>query len=288
MSPTTHSLLSSLSKDPTLTIPSMTQHLSSKAGSTRQTSLKNQWVLTHWDPKTISQATMRWTWTKTLILPNLQPGPLLTPSRSLMGHLSMDHLTVVQTVIRRDSPNMIRCLPLLTTPRLSSSSRIPLRILVLSWSLHRHYHQFSSRLRSHRGEEDQTHGCPCEEECVSAPLNLRVAATTRHRPLHEDPQMGAPSNPVFEVDFAPVAPPPMGYDNPIPAYAGSAVYDPLSSRPTPTTIMWRLTHTRQRGTTMLSTLRGLMEHPGELDTQLLGTNNRHLLNLHISSRRNQN
>ncbi|XP_035840261.1 leucine-rich repeat extensin-like protein 1 [Helianthus annuus] len=40
--------------------------------------------------------------------------------------------------------------------------------------------------------------------------------------------MGGPSNPVSEVDSALVAaPPPMGYDNPIPSYAGAAAYNPF-------------------------------------------------------------
>ncbi|MFS7963845.1 hypothetical protein Hanom_Chr08g00743091 [Helianthus anomalus] len=60
-------------------------------------------------------------------------------------------------------------------------------------------------------------------------------STTQHSsgshypPLYEDPQMGGPSNPVSEVESAPVAPPPshMGYDNPIPSYAGAATYKPF-------------------------------------------------------------
>ncbi|XP_021985065.1 leucine-rich repeat extensin-like protein 5 [Helianthus annuus] len=48
------------------------------------------------------------------------------------------------------------------------------------------------------------------------------------RRRRSDPQMGGPSNPVSEVDSAPVAPPPpMGYDNPIPSYAGAAAYNPF-------------------------------------------------------------
>ncbi|XP_021980338.1 wiskott-Aldrich syndrome protein family member 2-like [Helianthus annuus] len=41
--------------------------------------------------------------------------------------------------------------------------------------------------------------------------------------------MGGPSNPVSEVDSPPVAPPlpHMGYDNPIPSYAGPAAYNPF-------------------------------------------------------------
>ncbi|XP_022019123.1 extensin-3-like [Helianthus annuus] len=49
-------------------------------------------------------------------------------------------------------------------------------------------------------------------------------------PLYKDPQMGGPSNPVSEVDSPPVAPPPapqMGFDNPIPSYAGAAAYNPF-------------------------------------------------------------
>ncbi|KAJ0614589.1 hypothetical protein HanIR_Chr02g0064121 [Helianthus annuus] len=170
MSPTTRSLLLYLSSGPTPTILLATPHLSSIAGSTRQTTLKNQWVLTHLDLKTTSRATMPWTWTRTRIPPSLQPGPLTTPSRSLMGYLFMNHLTVVQIVTRRGSPNMIGCLHLITTPQPSSGSHYP--------------------------------------------------------PLHEDLQMGGPSNPVSEVDSAPVAPP-LGFGNPIPAYAGSAAYNPF-------------------------------------------------------------
>ncbi|MFS7888941.1 hypothetical protein Hanom_Chr00s000002g01600901 [Helianthus anomalus] len=41
--------------------------------------------------------------------------------------------------------------------------------------------------------------------------------------------MGGPSNPVSEVDTAPVAQPPpqMGYDNPIPSYVGTMAYNPF-------------------------------------------------------------
>ncbi|KAF5791331.1 hypothetical protein HanXRQr2_Chr09g0393531 [Helianthus annuus] len=42
----------------------------------------------------------------------------------------------------------------------------------------------------------------------------------------EDPQMGGPSNPIPEVNSVPMAPP-LGFDNPIPAYAGSAAYNPF-------------------------------------------------------------
>ncbi|XP_022019583.1 extensin-like [Helianthus annuus] len=50
---------------------------------------------------------------------------------------------------------------------------------------------------------------------------------SHYPPLYEDQQMGGPSNPVSEVDSAPVAPPPMGYDNLIPSYAGTAAYNPF-------------------------------------------------------------
>ncbi|XP_021999596.1 formin-like protein 20 [Helianthus annuus] len=50
---------------------------------------------------------------------------------------------------------------------------------------------------------------------------------SHHPPLHEDPQTGGPSNPVSEVDSAPVAPPPLGFGKPIPTYAGSAAYNPF-------------------------------------------------------------
>ncbi|MFS7980353.1 hypothetical protein Hanom_Chr10g00938431 [Helianthus anomalus] len=50
---------------------------------------------------------------------------------------------------------------------------------------------------------------------------------SHYPPLHEDPQMGGPSNPILEADSAPVAPPPLGFGNPIPTYAGSATYNPI-------------------------------------------------------------
>ncbi|XP_022019775.1 extensin-like [Helianthus annuus] len=47
-------------------------------------------------------------------------------------------------------------------------------------------------------------------------------------PLYEDPQMGGPSNPLSEVGSPPVAPSPhVGFDNPIPSYAGAAAYNPF-------------------------------------------------------------
>ncbi|MFS8021317.1 hypothetical protein Hanom_Chr16g01425961 [Helianthus anomalus] len=48
-------------------------------------------------------------------------------------------------------------------------------------------------------------------------------------PIYEDPQMGGPSNAVSDVDFAPVAPapPPMGYENPIPSYPDASGYNPF-------------------------------------------------------------
>ncbi|XP_022042001.1 leucine-rich repeat extensin-like protein 2 [Helianthus annuus] len=53
------------------------------------------------------------------------------------------------------------------------------------------------------------------------------SSNNHYPPLYEDPQMGGPSNPVSEVDSAPVAPPPshMDYDNLIPSYAGAAAYN---------------------------------------------------------------
>ncbi|XP_022032500.1 extensin-2-like [Helianthus annuus] len=52
---------------------------------------------------------------------------------------------------------------------------------------------------------------------------------SHYPPLYEDPQMDGPSNPVSEVESAPVAPPPsyIGYDNPIPSYASPAAYNPF-------------------------------------------------------------
>ncbi|MFS7947218.1 hypothetical protein Hanom_Chr06g00545521 [Helianthus anomalus] len=53
--------------------------------------------------------------------------------------------------------------------------------------------------------------------------------SSNYPPIFEDPQMGGPSNVVFEVNFALVAhaPPPMGYENPIPAYPDAAGYNPF-------------------------------------------------------------
>ncbi|XP_021974652.1 extensin-like [Helianthus annuus] len=42
----------------------------------------------------------------------------------------------------------------------------------------------------------------------------------------EDPQMGGPTSPIPDVNSVPVVPP-LGFDNPIPAYAGSAAYNPF-------------------------------------------------------------
>ncbi|XP_022030597.1 early nodulin-75-like [Helianthus annuus] len=58
-------------------------------------------------------------------------------------------------------------------------------------------------------------------------------SSNSHYPqLYEDPQMGGPSNPVSEVESAPVAPPlqQMGYDNPIPSYHGAAAYNPFEQQ----------------------------------------------------------
>ncbi|KAM0008823.1 hypothetical protein Hdeb2414_s0103g00794491 [Helianthus debilis subsp. tardiflorus] len=57
----------------------------------------------------------------------------------------------------------------------------------------------------------------------------RHSSGSHYSPLHEDPKMGGPSNPAAEVNSAPVAPPPppFGYDNPIPTYAGSTAYNPF-------------------------------------------------------------
>ncbi|KAM0036666.1 hypothetical protein Hdeb2414_s0014g00429131 [Helianthus debilis subsp. tardiflorus] len=126
---------------------------------------------------------------KILIPPSLQPGPLLTPSRSRMGHHFTDHLIVVQTATRRDSPNMTGILPHPTTRQcvIISRSRILPRIRVLWQSLRRHHHQFSSRLQSHRGGEDQTHGCPCEG--VFGISTRQPSSGSHYPPLYEDPQI---------------------------------------------------------------------------------------------------
>ncbi|MFS7990842.1 hypothetical protein Hanom_Chr11g01063651 [Helianthus anomalus] len=54
-----------------------------------------------------------------------------------------------------------------------------------------------------------------------------LSSGSRYSPIHEEPLIGGFSNPVSEVDSAPVAPPPVGFGNPIPTYAGSAVYNPF-------------------------------------------------------------
>ncbi|XP_022031410.2 leucine-rich repeat extensin-like protein 5 [Helianthus annuus] len=53
--------------------------------------------------------------------------------------------------------------------------------------------------------------------------------SSNYPPIFEDPQLGGPSNAISEVDSAPVAPapPPMGYENPIPAYPDVAGYNPF-------------------------------------------------------------
>ncbi|XP_035838228.1 extensin-like [Helianthus annuus] len=53
--------------------------------------------------------------------------------------------------------------------------------------------------------------------------------SSNYPPIYEDPQMGEPSNAVSEVDSAQVAPapPPMGYENPIPSYPDAAGYNPF-------------------------------------------------------------
>ncbi|KAM0071275.1 hypothetical protein Hdeb2414_s0001g00023171 [Helianthus debilis subsp. tardiflorus] len=56
---------------------------------------------------------------------------------------------------------------------------------------------------------------------------------SHYPPLREEePQMGGPSNPIPEINSAPMAPP-LGFDNPIPAYAGSGAYN-LFVQPTHT------------------------------------------------------
>ncbi|KAJ0589077.1 hypothetical protein HanPSC8_Chr04g0162231 [Helianthus annuus] len=57
----------------------------------------------------------------------------------------------------------------------------------------------------------------------------RHSSASHFPPLPEEPQMGEPSSHPAEVNSAPVAPPPppFGYDNPIPAYAGSTAYNPF-------------------------------------------------------------
>ncbi|MFS7990056.1 hypothetical protein Hanom_Chr11g01054331 [Helianthus anomalus] len=61
----------------------------------------------------------------------------------------------------------------------------------------------------------------------------RHSSGSHYPPLQEDPQMGGPSNPVQEANSAPAAPPPppFGYDNLIPAYAGSTAYNPFEQPP---------------------------------------------------------
>ncbi|KAJ0867875.1 hypothetical protein HanRHA438_Chr12g0568171 [Helianthus annuus] len=52
---------------------------------------------------------------------------------------------------------------------------------------------------------------------------------SHYPPLQEEeevPQMGGPSSPIPEINSVPAAPP-LGFDNPIPAYAGSTAYNPF-------------------------------------------------------------
>ncbi|MFS7954069.1 hypothetical protein Hanom_Chr07g00626001 [Helianthus anomalus] len=54
--------------------------------------------------------------------------------------------------------------------------------------------------------------------------------SSNYPPIFEDPQLSGPSNTVSEVDSAPVTPappPPMGFENPIPAYTDTAGYNPF-------------------------------------------------------------
>ncbi|XP_022031130.1 ALG-2 interacting protein X-like [Helianthus annuus] len=50
---------------------------------------------------------------------------------------------------------------------------------------------------------------------------------SHYPPLQEDPLMGGPSVPASEVNSTPIAPPPSGFGNPIPTYAGSTAYNPF-------------------------------------------------------------
>ena len=138
-SPTNNHPLSYRYRDPTRTIPLLTQPQFSKADSTRPTFFQNPGVLTHSDRKTTSLGKM--TWMRILIQWSLLQERRTTPSKSRMGHLSTDHHTAVRIVIKRGSSSGTgTSRPLSTRPRISnSSSKILLRIND-SWQSLRHHH----------------------------------------------------------------------------------------------------------------------------------------------------
>ncbi|XP_021991134.1 cAMP-binding protein 1-like [Helianthus annuus] len=74
------------------------------------------------------------------------------------------------------------------------------------------------------------HGSPYRGPDSYEASTPQPSSGSHYPPLYEDPHIGGPSNPVSEVDSAPVAPPSpphMGFDNPIPSYAGAASYNPF-------------------------------------------------------------
>ncbi|XP_021983128.1 leucine-rich repeat extensin-like protein 5 [Helianthus annuus] len=71
------------------------------------------------------------------------------------------------------------------------------------------------------------HGSPYRGPDSYEASTPQPSSGSHYAPLYEDPHMGGPSNPVSEVDSTPVAPPLVGYDNPIPSYAGVAAYNPF-------------------------------------------------------------
>ncbi|XP_021979298.1 extensin-like [Helianthus annuus] len=65
---------------------------------------------------------------------------------------------------------------------------------------------------------------PVEQQPPPEPPRRR----SHYPPLQEeeDPQLGGPSSPIPDINSVPVVPP-LGFDNPIPPYAGSAAYNPF-------------------------------------------------------------
>ncbi|XP_035830902.1 extensin-like [Helianthus annuus] len=63
---------------------------------------------------------------------------------------------------------------------------------------------------------------------VTPPPPPPPSSGSHYPPLQEeeDPYNGGPSSPIPDVNSVPVVPP-LGFDNPIPAYAGSAAYNPF-------------------------------------------------------------
>ncbi|KAJ0623601.1 hypothetical protein HanIR_Chr01g0034011 [Helianthus annuus] len=231
MSPTTPNLHTYLFSDRIRTTLSATPLLLFRAGSTRLTTFKNPWVLTHWDQRIISPAITPWIWTRTRIPSNQQPGPPNHPIEISDG--SSFHGSPYR------GPDSYQA-----------------RFAQYEWYFTPSYHSSPHQQQQQQQQQED----PSEDSrfvavtpppapplqqpppepprrrrsnermsvrggvCISTP---QPSSGSHYPPLQEeDPQMGGPSNPVSEVNSAPVAPP-LGFGNSIPAYAGSAAYNPF-------------------------------------------------------------